>query len=143
MLSNLQAIVKRPKKRVGRGHGTGKVKTAGRGQKGQNARGKANIIGFEGGQLSLIKRLPFLRGKGRNASQKTKAFGLSVSQLNELPAGTTVTLATLVKYHMIHTGVTRVKLLGGEGLKQKLKVAVPCSQSAREAIEKAGGSVEA
>ena len=139
-LSNLSAIVKRSKKRVGRGHGSGKVKTAGRGTKGQNARGKVQM-GFEGGQLSLIKRLPLLRGKGRNASQKAKAFPISVAALNELPAGTTVTLATLVKYHMIGSGVSKVKILGSEGLKQKLIVHVACSESAKRAIEKAGGSV--
>ncbi len=142
ILSNLQAIVQRPKKRLGRGHGSGKVKTAGRGTKGQKARGTVRQ-GFEGGQLSLIKRLPLLRGKGRNQSTKGKAFPISVSVLNSLPVSTTVTLATLLKYHMIKKGVTRVKLLGGEGFKQKLKVCVPCSQSARKAIEKAGGSVEA
>jgi len=142
MLSNLSAIVKRSKKRVGRGHGSGKVKTAGRGTKGQGARGTIRP-GFEGGQLALIKRLPLLRGKGRNQSKKTKAFPVSAATLNSLPSGTTVTLATLIKYHMIQTGVTRVKLLGGDGLTQKLIVEVACSQSARQAIEKAGGSVKA
>lgn len=142
MLSNLQAIVQRPKKRIGRGHGSGKVKTGGRGTKGQKARGKIPQ-GFEGGQLSLIKRLPLLRGKDRNNSTKGKAFPLSIDLLNTLPPSTTVTLATLLKYHMIKKGVTRVKLLGGEGLKQKLTVSLPCSQMARSAIEKAGGTVKA
>jgi large subunit ribosomal protein L15 len=142
MLSKLSSIVKRPKKRVGRGHGSGKVKTAGRGTKGQNARDSIRK-GFEGGQLALIKRLPLLRGKGRNQSAKAKAVAISVSTLNTLPSGTTVTLATLLKYHMIVRGVTRVKLLGDKGLTQKLIVKVPVSESARKAIEKAGGSVEA
>ena len=142
MLSKLSKIVQRPKKRVGRGHGSGKVKTAGRGTKGQNARDSIRK-GFEGGQLALIKRLPLLRGKGRNESQKAKAQAVSIALLNSLPAGTTVTLATLAKYHMINSGVTRVKLLGDKGLTQKLTVSVPCSQSARRAIEKAGGSVQA
>jgi large subunit ribosomal protein L15 len=142
MLSNLSAIVKRSKKRVGRGHGSGKVKTAGRGTKGQGARDSIRQ-GFEGGQLSLVKRLPLLRGKGRNHSEKVKAFPVSIASLNTLPSGTVVTLATLVKYHMIHKDVSRVKLLGGEGLTQKLIVEVACSQSARQAIEKAGGSVKA
>jgi large subunit ribosomal protein L15 len=141
-LSNLQAIVQRPRKRVGRGHGSGKVKTSGRGQKGLNARDNMRP-GFEGGQLSLIKRLPLIRGKGRNASQKVKAFPVLASSLNDMPAGSIVSLATLLKYHMIDESVTRVKVLGGEGLKQKLDVQVPCSLSARKAIEKAGGSVKA
>ena len=132
------------KKIVGRGHGTGHGKTSTRGKDGAGSRAGGGVRpGFEGGQLSLIKRLPLLRGKGRNASQKGKAFPVSVDALNEMPTGSIVSLATLVKYHMIHASVTRVKLLGGEGLKQKLKVTVPCSQSARKAIEKAGGSVDA
>ena len=143
MSMNLQAIVRRSKKRVGRGHGSGKVKTSGRGQKGQNARGKVNNIGFEGGQLALIKRLPMLRGKTRNASQQIKAFPVQVANLNAIPAGTTVSLATLVKYHIIESGVKRVKILGSKGLTVKLTVAVPCSQVAFKAIQKAGGTVEA
>lgn len=137
----LTKIVKRSKKRIGRGHGSGKVKTSGRGQKGQKARGKINP-GFEGGQLSIIKRLPLLRGKGRNASQKVSAYPVSLAALTSLPAGTTVTLATLKKYHMIDESVTRVKLLGTGVLKQKLTIQVPCSESARLSVEKAGGSVE-
>lgn len=138
----VKKIVKRSKKRVGRGHGSGKVKTAGRGQKGQKARGKINP-GFEGGQLSLIKRLPLLRGKGRNQSEKPKAFPVQLKALSSLPAGTTVTLATLKKYHMIDENVTRVKILGSGPFTTKLSVNVSCSSSARQAIIKSGGSVEA
>ena len=140
-LSHLPAIVKRPKKRLGRGHGSGKVKTSGRGTKGQKAR-DSMPLGFEGGQLALIKRLPLLRGKGKNDSRKEKAFAISLAALTSLPAGTTVTLATLKKYHMIDAGVTRVKILGTATLTHKLTVSVACSQSARQAIEKAGGSVQ-
>jgi large subunit ribosomal protein L15 len=130
---SLQKIVKRPKKRLGRGHGSGKVKTSGRGTKGQKARG-ATRIGFEGGQLPLIKRLPLLRGKGRNSSQSNKAYPLAVEKLNTLPTGTTVTLETLKKYHMIEPTVTRVKILGKGKLTKKLTVAVPCSKNARSAF---------
>jgi large subunit ribosomal protein L15 len=137
---SLQKIVRRPKKRLGRGHGSGKVKTSGRGTKGQRARGKIRL-GFEGGQLPLIKRLPLLRGKDRNKSLSRKAFPISVDKLGTLPAGTTVTLETLVKYHMIDRAVTKVKILGGKTLAVKLSVAVPISASARKIIEKAGGSV--
>jgi len=140
-LSQLHTIVKRPKKRVGRGHGSGKVKTAGRGTKGQNARGHMPI-GFEGGQSPLIKRLPLLRGKLRNHSQNVKAFPVQVKTLNGLPKGTSVTLATLKKYHMIDTQITRVKILGKGTVGHPLSVTVPCSASARSAIEKSGGTVE-
>ncbi|OGG11856.1 50S ribosomal protein L15 [Candidatus Gottesmanbacteria bacterium RBG_13_45_10] len=140
-LSTLSPIVARSKKRIGRGHGSGKVKTAGRGTKGQNAR-DSMPLGFEGGQLSILKRLPLLRGKGRNHSQKRKAYPISVSVLSALPSGTVVTLATLRKYHMIDEDVTRVKVLGHGALSTKLTVAVPCSKSALRVIEKAGGILQ-
>lgn len=136
----LQQTVRRSKKRLGRGHGSGKVKTSGRGTKGQSSRGKIRL-GFEGGQLPLIKRLPLLRGKDRNNSRAQKAYPISVEKLNKLPEGTTVTLETLAKYHMIDTASGKVKILGGKALTVKLTVAVPVSKSARVAIEKAGGSV--
>lgn len=133
-------LVRRPKKRLGRGHGSGKVKTSGRGTKGQKSRDSIRI-GFEGGQLPLIKRLPLLRGKGRNGSQSPKAFPLALEKLNTLPTGTTVTLETLKKYHMIDTDILRVKVLGSGKATVKLAVAVPCSKGAAAAIEKAGGKV--
>ena len=141
-LSHLTAIIKRPKKRVGRGHGSGKVKTSGRGTKGQNARGHMPP-GFEGGQLSLIKRLPLLRGKSKNQHVGVKAYPVGVLTLNALSAGTKVTLETLKKYHMIDESVSLVKVLGAGKIEKKLTVCVSCSQSARQAIEKAGGTVEA
>jgi large subunit ribosomal protein L15 len=134
------SIVQRGKKRLGRGHGSGKVKTSGRGTKGQKSRDEIHI-GFEGGQLPLIKRLPLLRGKGRNSSQSDKAFPIPVEMLNTLPSGTTVTLETLKKYHMIDAATNRVKLLGSGKVTVKLKIAVPCSKSAKHVIEKAGGTV--
>ena len=138
--THLMKIVQRGRKRLGRGHGSGKVKTSGRGTKGQNARGTVRI-GFEGGQLPLIKRLPLTRGKGRNGSQLGKAYPVDVETLNTLAAGTTVTLETLKKYHMIDTACTRVKILGSGNVSVKLIVAVPCSKSAQAAIEKAGGAL--
>lgn len=140
-LSQLPSLVRRPKKRLGRGHGSGKVKTSGRGTKGQKARGKVRM-GFEGGQSSLAKRLPYLRGKGRNHSSNPKAFPIAVTQLNTLPKGTIVSLETLKKYRMIGGRVLRVKLLGSGVVSVALVIKVPCSASAKEAIIKAGGSVE-
>lgn len=137
---NLSKIVARSKKRIGRGHGSGKVKTAGRGTKGQNARGSVRP-GFEGGQLSIVKRLPYLRGKMRNSSQRPKAFAIAVSKLNTLPAGTTVTLESLRKYHMIDREIMRVKVVKDGSLTHVLTVNLPCSASAKMAIEKAGGKV--
>jgi large subunit ribosomal protein L15 len=140
-LSKMSSITRRSKKRVGIGHGSGKVKTAGRGTKGQNAR-DSMPIGFEGGQLALVKRLPLLRGKGRNHSAKSKAFPVQIEKLNALPEGTKVTLATLLKYHMIDDAVTRVKILGIGKLNHALTISVPCSKNVRQSVEKAGGSLE-
>jgi large subunit ribosomal protein L15 len=78
-LSNLQKLTTKKKKRVGLGHGSGRGKTSGRGTKGLKARGSVPLD-FEGGALPLIKRLPFLRGKGKNSINK--AISLNVSVLN-------------------------------------------------------------
>ncbi len=140
-LSKLSTIVDKSKKRVGRGHGSGKVKTAGRGTKGQKARGTIRS-GFEGGQLPLIKRLPLLRGKMRNKSRKRAGAVISVGLLATLPTGTIVTLDTLRKYDMIKEGVKRIKILGKGTLPVALTVTVPCSKTAQAAIEKAGGKID-
>lgn len=140
-LHQLPSLVRRPKKRIGRGHGSGKVKTSGRGTKGQKARGSMPR-GFEGGQSSLVTRLPYLRGKGRNHSQKPKAFPLDVMKLNVFPKSSVVTLESLKKYHMIEDSVSRVKILGNGEVSVSLTVKVPCSASAKKAIVKAGGLVE-
>lgn len=136
----LPKIVEVKKKRLGRGHGSGKVKTSGRGTKGQKARGSMPI-GFEGGQLPMIRRLPFLRGKTRNRSFSQKPFPLALAKLAALPTGTHVTADVLVKHHIIHQNVQKVKVLGSAALSPKLTVELPCSKSAAKAIEKAGGSV--
>ncbi len=139
--TNLPSTVKKPQKRIGRGHGSGRVKTSGRGTKGQNARGKMPRD-FEGGQLALVKRLPLLRGKQKNHVVNVKAVPISVGLLEKIPAKTKVTLETLVKYHIIEKQVSRVKILGGGSVSHAVTVTVPCSQSARKVIEKAGGTVE-
>lgn len=140
-LSQLPKLVARKKKRLARGHGSGKVKTAGRGTKGQKARGTIPP-GFEGGQLALHKRLPLMRGKGRNKSRQSIAFPVSLSLLDTLPAGTTVTLSVLVKHAVITNDVTRVKVLASGSLTKKLTVKLPCSREAIVQIEKAGGVVD-
>ena len=140
-LSHLPSHTRRPKKRIGRGHGSGKNKTSGRGTKGQKARGSMPR-GFEGGQSPLTKRLPYLRGKGRNGSQKPKAYPLDVVKLNMLPPSTIVTLDLLKRYRMIHESVSRVKILGSGKISVRLTVNVPCSATASKAIVNAGGSVE-
>lgn len=125
-IHELPKIVAKSKKRLGRGHGSGKVKTSGRGTKGQKARGKMPQ-GFEGGQLSIIKRLPLLRGKGKNETHRQRPFPVNIEKLNSLPSGTVVTLEVLKKYHIIDAGVKKVKILGKRKLKANLTIDVPRS----------------
>lgn len=132
------------KKRLGRGYGSGKGgHTVGRGAKGNKARGKIPVW-FEGGQLPLIRRLPFKRGKDRFGALKPGPVVINVKLLNLLPEGTKVTLDTLVKYGLVtDTEAKRVgvKILGDGELKRKLTVMVPVSAGAAEKIKQAGGSV--
>ncbi|KKU80813.1 50S ribosomal protein L15 [Candidatus Gottesmanbacteria bacterium RIFCSPHIGHO2_01_FULL_46_14] len=137
----LEKIIKKSKKRLGRGHGSGKVKTSGRGQKGQKARGTIPV-GFEGGQLSLMKRLPLLRGKAKNKSHQVRVAPLSIAKLGDVPEGSQITLALLKKHTLIGDNVMRVKLLGSEKISHAYTVKVAYSQSAKAAIEKAGGTVQ-
>lgn len=142
-LNELPKITKKPKKRLGRGAGSGRGKTAGRGTKGQKARGKVKL-GFEGGQLPLIKRLPLKRGKGRNKSLKPGPIIVNVKYLNILPKNTEVDLETLIKARIVKEDEARsfgVKILGDGELLLPLTVKLPCSGGAKEKIEKAGGKV--
>lgn len=133
-------------KRVGRGYGSGKGgHTVGRGQKGQKSRNKVGIL-FEGTKMrkSLIKRLPFLRGKGKFKSQKAKPIIINLKYLNLLPEGSEVTQESLMKYNLIKAGEVqdyKVKILGDGELTKKLIVKLPTSKSAAIKIEKAGGKV--
>lgn len=137
----IQKLVHKRKKRLGRGHGSGRVKTSGRGTKGQNARGRVRP-GFEGGQLPLTRSLPFLRGKRKNKGIRGKAHPIDVSRLQEFKKDTLVTDSVFVEKGMIQKG-ERVKILGGKkSLSVSLRVAVPISKSARKIIEGAGGTVE-
>lgn len=143
-LSNLQKITAKPKRRLGQGHGSNKGKTAGRGTKGQKARTKI-ALSFEGGSLPLIKRLPLLRGKGRNYSIKKDFYGVNVGDLNGLPAKTVVDVEVLLKYNIISKDNMKknagVKILGDGSISKSLTVKLPASKAAKEKIESAGGSV--
>ncbi|HWY80009.1 MAG TPA: 50S ribosomal protein L15 [Candidatus Sulfotelmatobacter sp.] len=143
-LTQVEKLKARSNKRVGQGHGSGRGKTAGRGTKGQKARNKVAIY-FEGGALPLTKRLPFLRGKGRNRSLQEKPYVINVHALNVFPKGTIVTTESLVKQGMIaldaikHSGI---KILGNGELDVALTVTLPVSKGAAEKIKNAGGTVE-
>ncbi|OGD85737.1 50S ribosomal protein L15, partial [Candidatus Curtissbacteria bacterium RBG_16_39_7] len=98
-LSQLPKIVRKRKKRLGRGPGSGRGKTAGRGTKGQKARGRIRA-GFEGGQTPLIKRLPLRRGKG-NPKISKKPLVVNLKVLNLLPKDFLVDLENLVKEKIV------------------------------------------
>ena len=141
-LSNLTKIVKRSAKRLGRGHGSGKVKTSGRGTKGQKAREDVGLK-FAGSSLqaSWLKRLPLMRGKGKNKSLRMEVTGINITALKDLKEKSEVTLETLKKAGIVEKRVNKVKILGNGELKVALNVKLPCSKSAVTKIEKAGGTV--
>lgn len=142
-LSKLERVHKKGKKRVGLGHGSGRGKTAGRGTKGTKARQRVPLD-FEGGALPLMKRLPFLRGKGKFKSFKPKPYVIAVDSLNVFAKNETVDAEGLVKHKLVSEEVMKangVKILGGKSLDVALNVRVPVSKGAAQLIEKAGGSV--
>jgi large subunit ribosomal protein L15 len=143
-LHSLQKINIKGKRRLGQGHGSGRVKTAGRGTKGQHARNTVPLS-FEGGALPLIKRLPFLRGKDKNHALRIKPVVLNVSLLNRLPKNADVTIEFLVAQKLVsarEVAERGVKILGDGELTTPLTIRVAVSESAREKIVKAGGKVE-
>src|SRR5256714_9488793 len=128
----------RKAKRVGRGTGSGHGKTSGRGQKGQNARSEGFRLGFEGGQMPLSQRLPKLPGF-KNPFKKIYTV-VNVSKLSRFQDGAKVDAEALVQAGLARGGV-QIKILGAGKIKRKLAVETHAiSNSAREAIEKAGGS---
>lgn len=143
-LHSLSKTTTKKKKRLGQGHGSGRVKTAGRGTKGQKARGKIPLR-FEGGALPLIKRLPFRRGKGRNKAFKAKPIIVNIKVLNLLPAKSIVDMQLLIDHKIVDIMDARqygVKILGEGELAHPLTIKLPISKSAQKKIEKGGGTVE-
>jgi len=128
-------------KRLGSGESSGKGKTSGKGHKGQKARSGGSIrLGFEGGQMPLIRRVP-KRGFN-NAEFKTKWAIVNLDSLNSFDTGVTVDEAALLAAGIIRKHFDGVKILGGGELTKKLAVvANHASASARAAIEKAGGTL--
>ena len=133
--------------RIGRGIGSGKGKTGGRGGKGQTARSGVAVNGFEGGQMPLHRRLP-------KRGFRNTAFALDLNEINlgrvqtaidagVLDAKNAVDVETLVKAGILSRVRGGVKLLGGGEIKAKVEFAVwRASKSAIAAVEKAGGSVK-
>lgn len=129
-------------KRVGRGHGSGNGKTAGKGHKGQNARSGGGVRpGFEGGQMPLTRRIP---KRGFNNIFAKEYAVINVADLNKFVDGTVVDTELLKASGLVKKVCDGVKVLGdGELTSQNLTVkAVKFTKTAVEKIEKAGGKVE-
>ena len=129
-------------KRLGRGLGSGQGKTAGKGHKGQNARSGGGVaIGFEGGQTPFYKRMP--KGGFTNFTRKEYAV-VNLVDLEKFDDGATVTPEILKESGLVKKEFDGVKVLGNGTLTKKLTVKCDkVSASAKAAIEKAGGTVEA
>ncbi len=129
------------RKRVGRGHGSGYVKTAGKGTKGQKARTGGNTRpGFQGGQTPIQQQLPYKRGFTNIWSVRYNIVNLE--QLSELSAGTQVTPKFLTEAGLVRDTSKHLKILGDGELTQALHVSAhKISESARQKIEAAGGTV--
>jgi large subunit ribosomal protein L15 len=128
-------------KRLGCGESSGHGKTSGKGHKGQKARSGGSIrLGFEGGQMPLIRRLP-KRGFNNAAFHKRYAI-VNLDDLNEFKAGTVVNEQLLRESKLVRGHVAGVKILGNGELKHALKIEVDkISASARAKIDKVGGTI--
>ena len=142
---NTTSSVKIKKIRVGRGIGSGKGKTSGRGVKGQKSRSGVAIKSFEGGQMPLYRRLP---KRGFNPIKKGKIAKINLELLEKLIDGKKITadnkidLTYLKKSKILSKSVTHFKVLGNGELKSKLNIEADfSSKSAKEKIEKVGGSI--
>ena len=142
-LSNLTntPCARHRRKRVGRVCGSVMGKTSTRGHKGQKARkGHKQKLGFEGGQMPLVRRLP-KRGFN-NARFRVETLGVNVADLEKrFEAGAEITVESLAKAGFSDNKRPRVKILATGELTKKFTVKVPCSAAAKAKIEAAGGTV--
>tara|TARA_Y100000590_G_C15049179_1_gene761922 strand:+ start:47 stop:502 length:456 start_codon:yes stop_codon:yes gene_type:complete len=145
-LNDLNIKIKRAKKRLGRGIGSTKGKTSGRGHKGQKSRSGVAIKSFEGGQMPLYRRLP-KRGF-KNFRNKKNIAMINLSKIQEalqkktLTSSNTVNLSVLQKNKIIGKKYKKLKLLGTGEIKGKFDFEVNfISNTAKEKIEKLGGKV--
>lgn len=131
----------RESQRIGRGHGSGQGKTAGKGHKGQKARSGGGVrAGFEGGQMPLQRRIP---KRGFNNIFRTEYATVNVAKLNCFEDGAAVDAAALAKAGIIKDACGGVKILSAGELTKKLTVkASAFSAAAKEKIEAAGGKAE-
>lgn len=131
----------KPSKRIGRGHGSGWGKTAGKGHKGQKARSGGSIRpGFEGGQMPLQRRIP---KRGFNNIFAKKIVAINVSALNAFEDGAVVTTEAIIEKGIVKEAYDGIKILGNGTVTKNLTVKVAAfSASAKQKIESAGGKAE-
>ena len=126
--------------RVGRGHGSGNGKTAGKGHKGQKARSGAPRPGFEGGQMPLYRRIP---KRGFTSRNHKEIVAINLSVLERFEDGAEVSVASLIEAGVVKNPRDGVKILGNGELTKKLTVkANAFSKAAAEKIEALGGKAE-
>ncbi|NLG93348.1 MAG: 50S ribosomal protein L15 [Clostridiales bacterium] len=132
---------KKEPKRIGRGHGSGQGKTAGKGHKGQKARaGRGMRPGFEGGQMPLQRRIP---KRGFNNIFAKNIVAINVGTLEQFEDGAVVDTQALIDSGIVKTCCDGIKILGNGNLTKKLTVKVTAySEAAKQKIETAGGKAE-
>jgi len=134
------------KMRVGRGIGSGKGKTSGRGVKGQKSRSGVSIKSFEGGQMPLYRRLP---KRGFNPIKKNKTSKINLGKIQyfiekkSINNSEKVNLKLLKKLNIINKNTSKLKILGSGEIKEKIIIEANFfSKSAKEKLEKIGGTVQ-
>ena len=144
-LNSLNIKMKKPKKRLGRGIGSSKGKTCGRGHKGQKSRSGVAIKSFEGGQMPLYRRLP---KRGFKSFKNNKIAHINLSKIQEIfkskkaIPNNKLNLSSLIKSKLINKKYKKLKILGSGEVKEKLDIEVNyVSNSAKNKIEKAGGKI--
>ena len=144
-LNTLNSKLSKKKKRLGRGIGSSKGKTCGRGHKGQKSRSGVAIKSFEGGQMPLYRRLP---KRGFNPLKKVKIAIINLDKIQNLietkkiNKDTQINIDSLKKTKIISKSFHKIKVLGLGEIKDKINLSVDfISKSAKEKLEKAGGTI--
>ena len=142
---NTTLPVKIKKMRVGRGIGSGKGKTSGRGVKGQKSRSGVAIKSFEGGQMPLFRRLP---KRGFNSLNRNKVATLNLNKIQSLidkkilSEANILNLETLKKFKIVGNKYNKIKILGSGEIKNKVNASIDfISSSAKEKLEKLGSKI--
>ena len=143
---NTRQKINKPKIRVGRGIGSGKGKTSGRGVKGQKSRSGVSIKSFEGGQMPLYRRLP---KRGFNPISRENIAILNLEKIQSyidkknINPNEVLNSSSLKKLKLINKNSTKLKILGTGELKDKINIEADlASKSAIEKLEKIGGSIQ-